>query len=133
MSINRRKQTNPTVGDINAGVAFQHSTSGHAVYGTWVFRSRAPLEVILRLNVGRRAFVEWVLSRNMLNDAMAFPGDVRGVGDVRIVAANRGEDDFLYIELRAPSGMCVLFGSASDACDFLDATCGMIPICDNIE
>jgi len=130
MTIKRRKQA-PTVGDISADAVFRHAPGGHIVYGTWVFRSRAPLEIVLRLNVGRRAFVEWVFARNSLDEAIAFPGPIHGTGDVRMQVDPF--DDSLSINLRSPSGGCVLLGSMSDAYDFLASTCDMIPICDNVD
>lgn len=131
-----KRKALPTIGDVVRLVTFWYGNTGHKVVGSWVFQSRAPLAVVLRLAVGRRSFVEWELGRTSLRDTLNDPGPIYGIGDVRMTSTPDRQDSaepVLSIELRAPSGHCILHGSAKSAQEFLDFTAAMIPMCSDVD
>lgn len=128
-----KRQALPTVGDITYPITFIHG-SGSPVDADLVYRSRYPLEVVLRLFTGKHKFVEWTFSRNLLSDALDY-GGAHGTADIRLtVAFDYGEDeDTLTVALQSHAGRCTLKSYADEARSFIGSTEEMVPMCLAVE
>ena len=91
----------------------------------WTYTSADPFAVTLGVRARSDRFVEWLVARDLVVDALCAPA---GCGDIRMSPQRVQGYDIVEIEIRAADGRAVLEVDRDLLTEFVDATIALVPI-----
>jgi Streptomyces sporulation and cell division protein, SsgA len=91
----------------------------------WTYRADDPFAVTLGIRTRHDRWVEWMVARELVIDALAGPA---GLGDVRMTPQLVQGYDIVEIEIRSAEGRAVLEVDRDLLAHFVDATFAVVPL-----
>lgn len=93
----------------------------------WTYTPADPFAVTLGVRTRGDRFVEWLVARDLVIDALRGPS---GCGDVRMSPQHVQGYDIVEIEIRSTDGRAVLEVDRDLLAEFVDASIGLVAIGD---
>ncbi len=91
----------------------------------WTYAAADPFAVTLGVRARGDRFVEWLVARDLVLDALRGPA---GCGDVRMSPQRVADHDIVEVEIRAGDGRAVLEVDRDLVVEFLDASTALVPV-----
>ena len=93
----------------------------------WSYTAADPFAVTLGVRARSDRFVEWLVARDLVVDALRGPA---GFGDIRMSPQHVQGYDIVEIEIRASDGRAVLEVDRDLLTQFVDASTALVPLGD---
>lgn len=94
------------------------------VLSRWSYQADQPFSVTVAFQTGADQWVEWVFARDLLMAGLVGPA---GIGDVRFVPFEDGEEKLLLLQVESDQGRASWFLDRHEAEEFLEMTLETVP------
>ncbi|MGH3951435.1 MAG: SsgA family sporulation/cell division regulator [Pseudonocardiaceae bacterium] len=94
------------------------------VLSRWSYQADQPFSVTVAFQTGADRWVEWVFARDLLVAGLVGPA---GIGDVRFVPFEDGEERLLLLQVESDEGRASWFLDRREAEEFVETSLYIVP------
>ncbi len=94
------------------------------VLSRWSYQADQPYSVTVAFQTGPDQWVEWIFARDLLMAGLVGPA---GIGDVRFVPFEDGQERLLLLQVESDEGRASWFLDRTEAEEFAEMTLELVP------